>query len=169
MSKIVDILIADDHELLRDGIKVRLENHPGFRVCAQTHSGREAVELAIQLRHDIAIIDIGIPELNGIEATIQILEGSPTTKVLILTMQESETILRSALTAGALGFLLKTDAGRLLVTAVETLMKGQPFFTGRVSEVVLSDFLHPETRSQIKLSERHQLTRREREITQLLA
>jgi DNA-binding NarL/FixJ family response regulator len=169
MAKPINILIADDHELLRDGIKTRLEKQPGWRICGETDNGRDAVRLATESQPDVVVMDIGMPQLNGIEAATQIRQVSPQTGVLILTMQESEDLVRSALVAGVRGFVLKTDAGRLLVTAVETVLSGNPFFTGRVSEIVLADFLNPDRAAQAATDDRQRLTPREREVLQLLA
>ena len=104
-------------------------------------NGREAVEQARALGLDVAVLDLSMPVLNGIEATRQIRRECPGTAVLILTMQESEGLMRDVLTAGARGFVLKTDTARLLVSALEALAEGRPFFTGKVGEMVLSGFL----------------------------
>lgn len=167
--KTVQILIADDHELIRDGLKVRLEKHSGWRVCAEAQNGRRAVELALELKPNIAILDVGMPELNGIEAARQIRKGCPQTEILILTLQESEDLIQEALASGARGFLLKTDAARLLTVAVETLLERKPFFTGKVTDLVLRGFLDPSTGRGSDPRVRGRLTTREREIVQLLA
>lgn len=163
------ILIADDHELFRDGLRTRLEQHDGWQVCGEGVNGRQAVELARTLQPDVAVLDISMPELNGIEATRQIRKASPQTEVLILTMQESEGLVRDVLAAGARGFMLKTDTGRLLVAAVEALAQRKPFFTGKVSELVLGGFLHPDRAARAAPSEAGRLSPREREIAQMLA
>ncbi|MDH5234892.1 MAG: response regulator transcription factor [Gemmatimonadota bacterium] len=162
------ILVADDHPLVRDGIKVRLEARPGWTVCCEATDGREAVALAEQHQPDIAVLDIGMPALNGLSAAQQIRKVSPGTEILILTMLESDALARDALAAGARGFLLKTDAGRLLVTAVESLLQHRPFFTGAVSEMVLAGFLDPDDPAGAR-SGAERLTAREREVLQLLA
>lgn len=164
----VTILIADDHELVRDGVKTRIEQQAGWRVCAEAADGRRAVELAAQHRPDVAILDIGMKELNGLEATRQIRKACPQTEVLILTMLESEDLVRDVLAAGALGFLLKTDASRHLVAAVEALAKHKPYFTNAASEVVLAGFLDPGKAAGANLG-RVRLTPREIEVLQLLA
>lgn len=167
--KAVNILIADDHELVRDGLKARIESHPGWCVCAAANNGREAVELARRLNPDVAVLDIGMSELNGIDAARQIRQASPQTAVLILTMQDSDELIRDALTAGARGFLLKTDAARFLPAAIETLLAKKPFFTGRVAELVLAGFLDPGQHASGGIAASNLLTAREREIVQLLA
>jgi DNA-binding NarL/FixJ family response regulator len=161
------ILIADDHEVARRGIRALLESHPGWEVCGEAADGREAVNCAIRLKPDVALLDIAMPSLNGLDATRQILAAAPQTRVLILTMHDTEQVVREVLAAGALGFLLKSDAGRDLVSAVEALQHRRTFFTTRVAQLVLEGYLHPGSES-----ERHSrsvLTPREREVIQLLA
>lgn len=167
--KPLKILIADDHELIRDGLKARLAKHEHWLVCGEAVNGREAVEMARALKPDVAVLDISMPEMNGIEATRQIRRVSPGTEVLILTMQESEGLVRDVLAAGARGFVLKTDTSRLLLSAVEALAQGKPFFTGKVSELVLGGFLDPERAARGRSEEARRLSPREREIAQLLA
>ncbi len=165
----VTILVADDHELVRDGIKSRLEKRPGWKVCAMAANGREAVELALRLRPDVVLMDVGMKELNGLEAARQILKACPAIAVLVLTLQESDELIREALAAGVRGYILKTDAARLLTTAVEALLAGKTFFTGIVSEVLLREFLHPKGAVENAGGAVGPLTMREREIVQLLA
>ena len=167
--KPLKIIIADDHEIFRDGLKARLEKHEGWQVCGEAGNGRQAVELARTLQPDVAVLDISMPELNGIEAARQIRKACPQTEVLILTMQESEGLVRDVLAAGVRGFVLKTDTGRLLVAAVEALALHKPFFTGKVSEVVLDGFLDPDRAARASGGEAGRLSPREREIAQLLA
>lgn len=167
------ILIADDHEVARRGIRAVLESHPGWEVCGEAKDGREAVELASREKPDLILLDIGMPNLNGLEAARQILAVSPDIAILILTMHDSDQVVREVLRAGARGFLLKSDAGRDLVAAVEALQLQRTFFTTRVSQMVLDGFLDRENRPDG--TERNQedfddvLTGREREVIQLLA
>jgi DNA-binding NarL/FixJ family response regulator len=164
------ILVADDHEVVRHGVRSLLVAHPGWEVIAEAADGRDAVEKASQLHPDVVILDIGMPNLNGLEATRQILRGHPGARVLILTMHESEQVVREVLEAGARGFLLKSDAGRDLVAAVEALQRNKTFFTSKVAEMVLETFLKSRPRSaEETFSTREILTPREREIVQLLA
>jgi DNA-binding NarL/FixJ family response regulator len=167
------ILIADDHEVARRGIRALLENHPGWEVCAEAKDGRETVELAASTKPDIVLLDIGMPNLNGLEAARQILAASPQVAILILTMHDSDNVVREVLRAGARGFLLKSDAGRDLVAAVEALQLQRTFFTTRVSQMVLDGFLDREKRDDgSEASEEissEVLTSREREVIQLLA
>jgi DNA-binding NarL/FixJ family response regulator len=161
------ILLADDHDIVRRGLKELLEEHVGWSVCAEASDGRAAVELALAHRPQIAVLDLSMPELNGLEATRRIREKLPDTEVLIFSMHESEELIRDVLAAGARGYLLKSDASRQLVAAVESLARHKPFFSGRVSEVVLSGFLKAGQVQAGPALER--LTSREREVVQLLA
>jgi DNA-binding NarL/FixJ family response regulator len=160
------ILIADDHEIVRRGIRTLLENHPGWEVCGEAVDGRDAIEKAAQLRPDLALLDVGMPNLNGLDAARQILAAAPRTRVLILTMHESEQIVREVLEVGARGFLLKTDAARDMVSAVEALQRRSTFFTSSVAELVLNGYLH---RRDDDKPLKDRLTPREREVVQLLA
>src|SRR5579862_2388631 len=167
------ILIADDHEVARRGIHALLESHPGWEVCAEAGDGREAVELAASSKPDLILLDIGMPNLNGLEAARQILAVSPEVAILILTMQDSDQVVREVLRAGARGFLLKSDAGKDLVAAVEALQLQRTFFTTRVSQMVLEGFLDRDKPSDGHHAKREDsediLTGREREVIQLLA
>jgi DNA-binding NarL/FixJ family response regulator len=161
------ILIADDHEIVRHGVRALIENHPGWQVCGEAVDGRDAVEKARTLRPDLVLLDVGMPNLNGLDAARQILEIVPQARVLILTMHESEQIVREVLEVGARGFLLKSDAARDLVSAVQALQRRTTFFTSSVAEMVLNGFLDRRGDTQ-KLS-KDRLTPREREVVQLLA
>jgi DNA-binding NarL/FixJ family response regulator len=164
------ILIADDHEVARRGICALLESHPGWEVCAEAKDGREAIDLADKTKPDLILLDIGMPVLNGLEAARQILATSPDAVILILTMHDSDQVVREVLKAGVRGFLLKSDAGRDLVAAVEALQRQRTFFTTRVSQMVLDAFLNREDRDVEKVDPSGDvLTTREREVIQLLA
>ena len=163
------ILLADDHEVVRHGLRVLLEAHPGWEVVGEAENGREAVDKVRQARPDVVVLDITMPELNGLEATRQILKAAPQTEVLILTMHESEQVAREVLAAGARGYLLKSDASRDLVSAVDALRQHRPFFTSRVSQMVLEGYLHGPSLGDAPATRRELLTPREREIVQLLA
>jgi len=161
------ILVADDHEIVRQGIRALVTAHPGWEVCAEATNGREAVEKTANLKPDIVILDIGMPSLNGLNATRQILQADPQTKVLILTMHESDQVVREVLGAGARGYLLKSDAGRDLNTAIEALQRNKTFFTSKVAEMVLDNFRKGKSKPEGTLKDI--LTAREREVVQLLA
>ena len=162
------ILIADDHEVARRGIRALLESHHGWEVCGEAKDGRETIEMASRLNPDLVLLDIGMPNLNGLEAARQILATTPDVAILILTMQDSDQMVREVLRAGARGFLLKSDAGRDLVSAVEALQQQRTFFTTRVSQMVLDGYLGREIRLDNPANE-NILTMREREVIQLLA
>lgn len=165
------ILIADDHEVARRGIRAILENHSGWEVCGEARDGRESVECAAATKPDVVLLDIGMPNLNGLEAARQILATNPEIAILILTMHDSDNVVREVLRAGARGYLLKSDAGRDLVAAVEALENQRTFFTTRVSQMVLNGFLDREKSGYtVKRDESSDaLTSREREVIQLLA
>jgi DNA-binding NarL/FixJ family response regulator len=163
------ILLADDHEVVRNGLRHIVEKQPGWEVCGEAATGREAVEKAIKLKPDIVVMDMSMPELNGLEATRQIRPALPRTEVLILTMHQSGQMVRELLAAGARGYLLKSDAGNALVAAVQSLRKGKPYFTPEVSELVLSGYLKPNDPGQAQAGSIEQLTPRERQIVQLVA
>ena len=162
------ILLADDHEIVRRGLKELLEEQAGWTVCAEASNGRQAVELAEQTRPNVAVLDFSMPELNGLEATRRIRQTVPETEVLIFTMHGSEALIREVLSAGARGYLLKSDAARQLIPAVESVSRHMPYFSGRVSAVVLDGFLKGRPAEPRPLGA-ERLTSREREIVQLLA
>jgi DNA-binding NarL/FixJ family response regulator len=163
------ILLADDHALVRRGARAVLNSRQGWRVVGEAANGREAIEKALKLRPDVAIVDISMPELDGVEVARQLREAIPDTKVLVLTMHESDQMVRRALDAGARGYLLKSDLTNCLTKAVKAIADGKRFLTPRVSEIVLEGFL--KTRNQNQKGERKsaRTTPREIEIIRLLA
>lgn len=163
----VRILVADDHQVVRTGLRALLESKSGWQVCAEAANGREAVEKAGQLKPDVAVLDIGMPLLNGVEATRQIRKLSPQTEILILTMHDSELLIQEVLGAGALGYILKDDADRNLVAAVDALRRHKPYLSSRVSESVSNPSVPDGT--AFSPTSRSRLTPREREVLQLLA
>ena len=162
------VLVADDHEVVRKGLVSLLQDRPGWVVCGEAADGREAVEKAIALKPDISILDIGMPVLNGLEATRQILKAVPNVKILILTLYDSDQVVREVLDAGARGFLLKTDATRDLVAAAEALRNDKTYFTSKVATMVLEGYLKGAAPGA-KSTGRDRLTPREREVVQVLA
>jgi DNA-binding NarL/FixJ family response regulator len=167
--KALRILIADDHDLMRRGIKTLLETQTGWEVCGEAQTGREAVSQSEELKPDIVVLDISMPDLNGIEAARRIRKASPSTEVLILSMHFSDQLIREIVDAGVRGYIVKSDSDRDLVTAVKTLANHKPFFTPRATEVILGNFNTGGTRIEVPQTVHERLTSREREIVQLLA
>ena len=164
----VRVLVADDHAILRQGIKSMLEARLGWQVVGEAANGREAVEKAARLKPDIVLLDITMPELNGIEATRQILKVAPEAQILILTMHESEKTMREVLQAGARGYVLKSDAPGDLLVAIDALRKHKYFVTSSLAQRVVQEYLSRDSTSpNSDIGEA--LTPREREILQLLA
>lgn len=163
------ILIADDHGLVRRGARTVLRSRRGWRVVGEAANGREALHKAIKLKPDVAILDISMPEMDGIEATREILNAVPDSKVLVLTMHESDQLVRRALEAGASGYLLKSDLTDCLAKAVKAIAEGKRFLTPRVSEIVLDGFLRKRSEHRHGERRRTRITPREIEIVRLLA
>ena len=162
------IFVADDHEVVRRGICALLTSHSDWEVCGEAGNGREAVDNVAHLRPDIVILDISMPGLNGLEATRQILQSDPDQKIAILSITDSEQMIQEALKAGAKAYILKSDAAKDLIAAVEALQRNKTYFNSRIEEIVLRGFLYSGKRPSngTVLSD---LTNREREILQLLA
>ncbi len=161
------VLLADDHDVIRHGLRAIVEAQAGWTVCAEAATGREAVALTRRTHPHVVVMDISMPDLNGLEATRQIRRTSPQTEVLILTMHESNQLVREVLDAGARGFVRKQDAVRVLVTALEALGQHKPFLTAEVSELVLRGYLGQAPGAPATPA--NPLTPRERELVQLLA
>jgi DNA-binding NarL/FixJ family response regulator len=161
----IRILIADDHDVVRQGVRAVLEAEPEWIVCGEASSGREAVAKAVELRPEVVVLDISMPDLNGLEATRQIRAAVPA-KILILTVHESDQVVTEVLAAGADGYVLKTDAGRKLVEAIRALLQDQRFFTEQVRTVAT----RPTGRRRGAAATRDsgRLTARQREVLQLL-
>ena len=167
MSK-VRVLVADDHGVMRKGLRLQLEQNLQFEVVAEAADGREAVRLAEAKEPNIVIMDIGMPGLNGIEATAQIVKHNPRVAVIILSMYSDETYLVRALTAGAKAYLLKASADVDLIPAVQAVTQGKTFFSPAIAKVLLDDYLRQ--LQQRGLQDSYDLlTDREKEILQLLA
>lgn len=163
----IRILIADDHEVVRKGLIAVLSQRSDWEVCGEASDGREAVRLATNFQPQVAILDLSMPGLNGLEATRQIRHDAPQTEILVFSMYEDEQFVHDVLAAGARGYLLKSDVATQLITAVETVARHKPYFTSDIAEKVLAGFLKLNTGGES--AERGILTAREREIVQLLA
>ncbi|HEV2731040.1 MAG TPA: response regulator transcription factor [Terriglobales bacterium] len=166
---VLRLLVADDHEIVRRGLCALLKSHAEWEVCAEAADGWEAVDKAQQLKPDIVILDIGMPNLNGLTATREILQAQPKQKILILTITDEEQVIREILEAGARGFVLKSDAARDLVAAIEALQAGTTFFSSRVGEMVLRAYLNQKQGHAEDEPNPFSLSSRERQIVQLLA
>ncbi|MFZ3340855.1 MAG: response regulator transcription factor [Terriglobales bacterium] len=163
------ILVADDHEIVRCGLVSLIGSHRGWEVCAEAENGRMAVSQAKELKPDIAILDIGMPILNGLEATKEILRDNPQVKVLILTLLDAERVIQATRDAGARGYILKSDASRVLVVAIQALEYDNTFFTSRVAQMVHGGYLENVHSAKKKRMVVPSLGPREREVLQLLA
>ncbi|HUN63757.1 MAG TPA: response regulator transcription factor [Candidatus Sulfotelmatobacter sp.] len=170
-TKTLRILVADDHDILRRGLKQLLTSHAGWQVCAEARTGREAVSLAEEYKPDIVVIDIGMPDLNGLEAARRIRKALPKIGIIILTLHFSDQLVKDIVEAGARAYVMKADADRDLVNAVEALANHRTFFTARAAEMLLNDFSDrvSATIAPAPANPRSRLTSREREIVQLLA
>ena len=157
-------MIADDHDLIRRGVRTLLEQRPNWQVVAEATTGREALQLARDTVPDIAIIDYSLPELNGRDLTVELHRVLPRLEILIYTMHDREDMILDVLQAGARGFVLKSDSEQDLLSAVDALSVHRPFFSGSISETLLTQYLR--SRPQPTSST---LTHREREVVQLIA
>ena len=161
-------MLADDHQVVRRGVQAAIEGMPGWVVCGEAVDGRAAVKMAEELKPDIVVMDVGMPELNGIDATRQIRKSCPETEVLIFTGQEAEDLVRQVFEAGARSYILKTDGREQLEAALRALAMHKPYFTTAVGEVLFARFLQGK-KSATEDGDEGRLTTREREIVQLLA
>lgn len=164
----IRIIIADDHEIVRQGVKNLVENEPDMEVCGEATIGRDAVDLVAKVKPDVAILDISMPGLNGIEATRQILKAQPKVRILMFTMHDAEQLVHEVFRAGAHGYLLKSDAGRHLISAIRTVAGGSHYFSSRLSEVIFESFLKKDV-PHLPSENTQSPSAREREIIQLLA
>src|SRR5437762_858042 len=163
------VLVADDHEIVRKGVCSLITSHPGWEVCGEASDGREAVEKVAHLKPDIVILDIGMPSLNGLEATRQILHNDPHQKVAILSVMDSEQVIHEALKAGARAFISKSDGAKDLIFAIEALQQNETYFNSRIGQIVLNGFRNTGKKPAQRASRLRDLTAREREIVQLVA
>jgi two-component system response regulator NreC len=165
----VRILIADDHALIREGTRVLIDREPGWEVCGQASTGREAVAKAIELKPDVVILDMTMPELNGLDAAVQIMRKVPETDVVMLSAYGSEDVIRSAFEAGVKSFILKTETEEFLVNAIKSLVRHERFFTPRVSQILFSTIFDRAKGARAESEPSEGLSAREREVVQLLA
>ena len=165
----IKVLIADDHQVMRRGVRAVVELLSGWEVCGEASTGREAVEMVDRIRPEIVVMDVTMPELNGLEATRQIKKIAPTTEILMFTGLETEELIRQVFEAGARSYILKTDGREQLEAALRSLAAHKPYFTTQVGEILFAKFLHGKPRGEDEESTEGRLTDREREIIQLLA
>ncbi|HEX4086697.1 MAG TPA: response regulator transcription factor [Chthoniobacteraceae bacterium] len=164
----IRVLIADDHEAVRAGLCYIVNSMPGFEVCGESSDGRQAVDKAAELKPNIAIVDLGLPILNGVDAIRQIRKRSSGTEVLTITGSGEEALIHQSFEAGARGFIFKTDSREMIQAALRALAEHKSYFPSKVGEVLFARFLHGKN----NVSDGPHpgtLTRREREIVQLLA
>lgn len=169
-TKPLRILAADDHDILRRGLKQLLTSRPNWEICAEAKTGREAVALAEQHKPDIVVMDVSMPDLNGLEAARRIHKALPKTGIIMLTLHFSDQLVKDIVESGARAYVMKSDADRDLVNAVEALVSNRTFFTARAADMLLNDFSERNSAPvQPQPPTPSRLTSREREIVQLLA
>lgn len=161
------ILLADDHKIVRDGLRSLLEKQQGMEVVGEAENGRLVLELARQKKPDVVIMDVSMPDLNGIEATRQMLAAQPGVRVIALSMHSDRRLVAGMLQAGASGFLLKDCAFDELARAIHAVMANQPYLSPRIAETVIQDYVRRMTPSESSTADA--LTKRQREVLQLLA
>jgi two-component system response regulator NreC len=166
--KTVRILLADDHKVVRHGTRALLSKMPEWEIIGEVDNGRDAVSLTEKLKPDVVILDIGMPQLNGLDATRQIKKISPETEVLIFTAHEGEELVHDVFDSGARSYIMKTDAADHLIEALKALSEHKHFFTSRISEIVFARYINGK-KSLESAPEKSRITDREREIVQLLA
>ncbi|RKY19855.1 MAG: DNA-binding response regulator [Planctomycetota bacterium] len=161
------VLIADDHGIVRDGLRALIEKHPDWEVVGEAEDGQKAVQLAVELLPDIVIMDVAMPNLNGIEATRQIVDKLPSVRVVALSMHSTRHFVVDMLKAGASGYVLKACLFDDLVNAMETVMTGEVYLSPRIASMVVDDYVNDVSQDNVPISSI--LTNREREVVQLLA
>ena len=165
--KIIKIVLADDHTIVRQGLRSILEQQDGINVVAEAQNGREAVRLTEQLKPDVVVMDFGMPDLNGLEATRQIKQRDPDTRVLILTRHADQEYVKSILKAGASGYLVKKSAVEELVIAIQAVQRGDSYLDPSISTSIIKEYLNPTGREKKTLEIK--LTSRQYEVLQLIA
>ena len=162
------ILVADDHEVMRTGVRALIELEPGWRVCGTVTNGQEAVEAARKLKPDVVVLDMTMPELDGLEALREIKRALPHTEVVIFSAHHSEEVIGQLFEAGAKSYIQKSDAGRYLVAAIKSVAEHKPFFTSEISQILFAKFLSGSAGKKQNKQE-HTVTARERDVVRLLA
>jgi DNA-binding NarL/FixJ family response regulator len=165
----VRILLADDHEVVRKGVRLLIEKVSGWSVCGEAGTGRQAIALAEELNPDVIVLDINMPDLNGLDAIRQIKRTIPKVETLVFTGIENEKLVHDVFEAGARSYILKSDISSHLVSAIEAVAQHKTYFTNKISEIVFARYLHGKTRPSSEMEPGSRLTPREREIVQLLA
>jgi DNA-binding NarL/FixJ family response regulator len=168
-QKKLRILIADDYEVAREGLQAFIERQPGWEVCASVGNGREAVEKAGELEPDIVILDMTMPELNGLDAAVQIKRRLPNTEILMFSADQSDDVIRRAFEAGVKSFIFKSEPHHFVVEAVESLSRHKTFLTPRVSDILFSSIINRAAGSHDEAEPGQTLSARERQIVQLIA
>jgi DNA-binding NarL/FixJ family response regulator len=163
----IKIILVDDHKLMREGLRALIENEPNMAVIAEANEGRTAVQLAAKMSPDVVVMDVSMPDLNGIDATRRILAGGARTKVLALSMHVDRRFVTEMLNAGASGYLLKDCAFEELIHAIRTVAGNSTYLSPRITDIVLQDYVHRGPKNEY--SALSILTVREREVLQLLA
>jgi DNA-binding NarL/FixJ family response regulator len=165
----VRILIADDHDVMCQGTRAVIERQSGWEVCGVAATGREAVEQAFALKPDIVVMDMSMPDLNGLDAARQIKRRLPQTEILIFTAHQTDELIREVFEAGVKSFIFKSQAHHFLVQAIQSLSQHKPFFTNKVAEVLFTEILDRSDAKSRPAQTSRWLSAREREIVQLLA
>ena len=162
------ILIADDHEVVREGMRALIEHEPGWQVCGTATNGQEAVEAAKKLKPDVVVLDMTMPELDGLEALRGIKHTLPNTEVVIFSAYHSEEVIEQLFDAGAKSYIQKSDGSRHLVAAIKSLAEHKPFFTSEISQILFAKFLSGSAGKK-QNGQEHTVTSRERDVVRLLA
>ena len=162
------VLVADDHEVMRTGVRALIEQEPGWQVCGTATNGQEAVDVARKLKPDVVILDMTMPELDGLEALREIKRALPNTEVVIFSAHYSEEVIAQLFEAGAKSYIQKSDAGRHLMTAIKSIAEHKPFFTSEISQILFAKFLSGSAGKKQDAHERT-VTSRERDVVRLLA
>jgi two-component system, NarL family, response regulator NreC len=162
------ILVADDHEVMRTGVRALIEQEPGWQVCGTATNGQEAVEAARKLKPDVVVLDMAMPNLDGLEALREIKRALPNTEVVIFSAHHSEDVIGQLFDAGAKSYIQKSDASRQLIAAIKSLAEHKPFFTSEISQILFAKFLSGSAGKK-QSGQKHTVTSRERDVVRLLA